>query len=111
MRILSLGAWAIGGYYALRRAEAGADVNLLVRPGRAAQLERDGLVVASRGEVRRQRLPVLQAGQLDRPFDAILLTCKAFDLGSAMEAIAPAVGPSSLVLPLLNGLAHFDALD
>jgi 2-dehydropantoate 2-reductase len=111
MRILTLGAGAIGGYYAWRLAEAGADVSLLVRPGRAAQLERDGLVVASRGEVGSRRLPVLQAGQVDRPFDAVLLTCKAHDLGTAMEAIAPAVGPASLVLPLLNGIAHLDALD
>ena len=111
MRILSLGAGAIGGYYAMRLAEAGADVSLLVRAGRAAQLERDGLVVASRSELRRRRLPVLQAGGIHRPFDVVLLTCKAYDLGTAMEAIAPAVGPGSLVLPLLNGIAHLDALD
>ncbi len=111
MRILSLGAGAIGGYYAMRLAEAGADVSLLVRAGRAAQLERDGLVVASRGEVLRRRLPVLQAGDIDQPFDVVLLTCKAYDLGTAMEAIAPAVGPGSLVLPLLNGIAQLDALD
>ncbi|MBL6077590.1 2-dehydropantoate 2-reductase [Belnapia sp. T18] len=111
MRILFLGAGAIGGYYASRLADAGADVSLLVRPGRAAQLERDGLVIASRGEVRRQRLPVLQSGQVDRLFDIVLLTCKAYDLGSAMEATAPAVGQGSLVLPLLNGIAHLDELD
>ena len=111
MRILSLGAGAIGGYYAWRLAEAGADISLLVRPGRAAQLERDGLVVASRGEVGRRRLPVVQAGQIGGPFDVVLLTCKAYDLGPAMEAIAPAMGPGSLVLPLLNGIAHLDALD
>ncbi len=111
MRILFLGAGAIGGYYALRLAEAGADVSLLVRAGRAAQLERDGLVVATGGEMRQQRVPVLRAGELDRPFDAILLTCKAYDLQPAMEAIAPAVGPGSVVVPLLNGIAHLDVLD
>jgi len=45
MQILILGAGAIGGYYGLHLAQAGADVRFLVRPGRAAQLERDGLVV------------------------------------------------------------------
>ena len=111
MRILVLGAGAIGGYYGLRLAEAGADIGFLVRPGRAAQLARDGLVVVSRGEERRQRVPTLLAGEVERPFDAVLLTCKAYDLPAAVEAIAPAMGERSVVLPLLNGLAHFDLLD
>ena len=51
------------------------------------------------------------AGQVDRPFNAVVLTCKAYDLPSAVDAIAPAVGPASVVVPLLNGLAHLDALD
>src|SRR3954447_9260971 len=93
MRILFLGAGAIGGYYGLHLAQAGADVRFLVRPGRAAQLERDGLVVWTQGEMRRQRVQTLQAGWIERPFDAIILTCKAYDLASAIEAIAPAVGP------------------
>ena len=111
MRILVLGAGAIGGYYGLRLAEAGADVSFLVRPGRAAQLARDGLVVVSRGEERRQPVPALLAGEVDGPFDAVLLTCKAYDLPAAVEAIAPAMGERSVALPLLNGLAHFDVLD
>ncbi|MDN3562963.1 ketopantoate reductase family protein [Paeniroseomonas aquatica] len=111
MRILVLGAGAIGGYFGLRLAEAGADVSFLVRPGRAAQLERDGLVVSSHGEERRMRVPALLAGEVNQPFDALLLTCKAYDLPTAIEAIAPAVGEISVVLPLLNGLAHFDVLD
>jgi 2-dehydropantoate 2-reductase len=86
-------------------------VSFLVRPGCAAQLERDGLVVQTRGEERRQPVRTLLAGQIDRPFDIIVLTCKAYDLPSAMEAIAPAVGPASAVVPLLNGLSHLDALD
>ncbi len=111
MRILVLGAGAIGGYYGLHLAQAGAEVSFLVRPGRAAQLERDGLVVQTRGEERRRSVRTLLAGQVDRPFDAVVLTCKAYDLPSAIEAVAPAVGPASVVVPLLNGLAHLDALD
>src|SRR5215210_214318 len=91
MRILVLGAGAIGGYYGLQLAQAGAAVTFLVRPGRAAQLERDGLVVQTRGEEQRHPVRTLLAGQIDRPFDIIVLTCKAYDLPSAMEAIAPAV--------------------
>jgi 2-dehydropantoate 2-reductase len=111
MRILVLGAGGIGGYYGLQLAEAGANVAFLVRPRRAAQLKRDGLVVSSRGEERRAWVPALLAGAVDQAFDAVLLTCKAYDLPEAVEAIAPAMGPDSVVVPLLNGLAHLDVLD
>ena len=111
MRILILGAGAIGGYYGMHLAQAGADVTFLVRPKRAEILARDGLVLHSGGEVLRHMVPTVLAEEIRAPFDLVLLTCKAFDLESAMEAIAPAVGPGTAVLPILNGMAHFDALD
>ena len=111
MRILVLGAGAIGGYYGLQLAEAGADVSFLVRPRRAAQLARDGLQVESRGRRLRRSVPTLSAGQVAPPFDLLLLTCKAYDLRAAVEDIAPALGPAGLVLPLLNGMAQYDLLD
>lgn len=111
MRILSLGAGGTGGYFGGRLAEAGADVTFLVRPARAARLATDGLVVLSpHGDL---RLPVrtVTADTLDGPYDLILLSCKAYDLESAIAAVAPALGPTGAVLPLLNGLAHFERLD
>lgn len=108
MRILVLGAGAIGGYYGLHLAKAGAEVTFLVRERRAAQLARDGLVVASRGATIRRAVPHRLAAT---PADLVLLACKAYDLDSAVAAIGPAVGPETAVLPLLNGLAHLDALD
>ena len=110
MQILILGAGAIGGYYGSHLARAGAEISFLVRPGRAAQLDAEGLVVWSRGERHQQPVRTLGASEVDRPFDLIILTCKAFDLPSAMVAISPAVGPTTAVLPLLNGLAHVKAL-
>src|SRR3954469_4399246 len=80
MRILFLGAGAIGGYYGLQLAQAGADVAFMVRPGRVAQLAAEGLVVRTRGETRRQRVRTILAGQLNGSFDAVVLTCKAYDL-------------------------------
>ena len=44
------------------------------------------------------------------PFDLILLSCKAYDLASAADFFAPAVGPNTAILPLLNGMAHLDFL-
>jgi len=110
MRILVLGAGAIGGYYGGRLAESGADVSFLVRPRRAQQLAKRGLVVKSAlGDVERKVKTVL-AGDLGENFDLVLLSCKAYDLDSAIEAIAPAMGPHSAILPLLNGMNHMAVL-
>ncbi|MFG1299287.1 2-dehydropantoate 2-reductase [Xanthobacter sp. V3C-3] len=109
MRILILGAGGVGGYYGGRVLAAGGDVAFLVREKRAEQIARDGLVIRSPKGDTQLNAPTLRAA--DRPFDVVILACKAYDLESAMDAIAPAVGPDSLVLPLLNGLCHLDALD
>lgn len=110
MRILVLGAGAVGGYFGGRMVEGGADVTFLVREKRHAVLARDGLVVKS--ALGGLKLPVktLLAGEVTPSFDLVLLSCKAYDLDSAMAAIEPAMGPESAVLPLLNGVAHLDAL-
>ena len=110
MRILVLGAGGIGGYYGARMHAAGGNVTFLVRPGRAAQLREKGLQVFSPfGDL--QISPQLVTKEtLTETFDVILLTCKAFDLDSAMDAIAPAIGEQSAIVPLLNGVRHIDRL-
>lgn len=113
MRLLVLGAGGIGGYFGGRLAEAGADVTFLVRPGRAAQLARDGLVVKSpEGDITRKvRFIGADALAGDGRHDAVLLTCKAYDLEPAIAAIAPAITNGASVVPMLNGMRHLDRLD
>ncbi|MGE0118807.1 MAG: 2-dehydropantoate 2-reductase [Dongiaceae bacterium] len=109
MRILVLGAGAVGGYFGGRLAEAGGDITFLVRPRRAAELAADGLAIASpAGDA---ALAVRTVTAAAAPYDLVLLCCKAYDLAAAMESVAPAVGAGSCVLPLLNGLRHLDLLD
>jgi len=110
-RLLVLGAGGVGGYYGGRLAEAGADVTFLVRPHRRDQLQRDGLRVTS--PLGNLTLPVqtVVAAELKPDYDFVLLTCKAYDLDSSMDAIAPAMGRQCAVVPLLNGLAHLERLD
>ena len=108
MRILSLGAVALGGYFGGRLAQAGADVSFLVRPGLQAQLAAEGLVIDS--PFGGLRLPVKTLAAAEPGFDLVLLTCKAYDLDSAIAAIRPAMGPDTAVLPVLNGLAHIATL-
>jgi 2-dehydropantoate 2-reductase len=91
--------------------KGGADVTFLVRPARAAQLQRDGLVIKTQdgGELRTQ-VRTVQQGQLDGTYDVVLLSCKAYDLDGAMDAIAPAMGEQSVIVPVLNGVRHIDVL-
>ncbi|MGB0626466.1 MAG: ketopantoate reductase family protein [Alphaproteobacteria bacterium] len=111
MKFLILGAGAIGGYVGGRLTEAGRDVTFLVREARRDQLERDGLRIESvygdfAGPVKTVTRDALAPG-----YDLILLTCKAYDLDNAIDAIAPAVGPGTMVFPILNGLRHINILN
>lgn len=112
MRILVVGAGAIGGYFGGRMLQAGRDVTFLVRPRRAAELASAGLVIKSpNGDVTLKIPPTVQADKLNEHFDLVLLSCKAFDLDDAIKSFAPAVGPRTAILPLLNGMRHLDVLD
>lgn len=111
MKILVLGAGGIGGYFGGRLVEAGADVTFLVRERRAQQLARDGLVIKSPlGDASLKVKTVLASG-LRPEYDLVFLTCKAYDLESAMTAIAPALGPKTAIVPALNGLRHLEDLE
>ncbi len=111
MKILILGAGAIGGYVGGRLHQTGADVTFLVREKRLEALRRDGLVIRStKGDIT-QKVKTVTKGSEGGPYDVVLLTCKAYDLDSAMDAIAPAVGGGTTIVPLLNGMRHLDTLD
>jgi 2-dehydropantoate 2-reductase len=111
MKILVLGAGGIGGYYGGRLAEAGGDVTFLVRDKRKAQLDRDGLRIESQYGNATLRVHSVLAEGLKPAYDCVLLTCKAYDLDTAMAAIAPAMGKDTFILPELNGIAHIDQLN
>jgi 2-dehydropantoate 2-reductase len=112
MRILVVGAGAIGGYFGGRMLQAGRDVTFLVRPRRAAELAEAGLVIKSpSGDVTLKNPPSVLADKLTEKFDAVLLSCKAFDLADAIKSFAPAVGPQTAIIPMLNGMLHLDVLD
>jgi 2-dehydropantoate 2-reductase len=110
MRFLVLGAGGLGGVFGASLLEGGAEVAFLVRARRAEQLARDGLVVRTPEGVIRHRVKTLCADRLDGTYDVVLLACKAYDLDSAIDALAPALDADSAVLPVLNGIAHIALL-
>ncbi len=110
MRILVVGAGSTGGYFGGRLAQAGRDVTFLVRPQRADALRSHGLqIVSPHGDVTLAPA-IVTAGEINGPFDAVLLTVKAFALDAVMDDFAPAVGPDTMILPVLNGMKHMDIL-
>jgi 2-dehydropantoate 2-reductase len=110
MRILVIGAGALGGYFGACLVRAGRDVTLMVRPGRAAQLARTGLQVKSpHGDFTVPAKTILPEA-IRGPFDLILLGVKSYSLDEAMDQFAPAVGPGTSILPMLNGMGHIDRL-
>jgi 2-dehydropantoate 2-reductase len=112
MRVLVVGAGAIGGYFGGRMLQAGRDITFLVRPKRASELATAGLVIKSpNGDVTLKSPPTVQADSIKDTFDVVLLSCKAFDLEDAINSFAPAVGPKTSVIPMLNGMLHLKTLD
>lgn len=110
MRLLVVGAGSTGGYFGGRLVQAGRDVTFLVRPRRAAQLRAHGLqIVSPHGDVTLTP-QLVTAAELTASYDAVLLTVKAFSLESALQDLAPAVGPETMILPVLNGMKHMDII-
>ena len=111
MKILVLGAGAVGGYFGGRLAEHGADVTFLVREARRAQLERDGLRIESAFGSLTRPVRAILAADLQPEYDVVILACKAYDLTSAVESVGPGLAADGCVLPLLNGVSHMQLLN
>ena len=110
MKILVLGAGGVG-YFGGRLVEAGADVTFLVRPARQAMLASQGLRIESPLGNAALTVTARQKSEIDAGWDLVLLTCKAYDLEDALDAIAPAMAGEAALLPLLNGVAHMAVLN
>jgi 2-dehydropantoate 2-reductase len=114
MRILVVGAGATGGFYGGRLAQIGRDVTFLVRQRRGEQLRRAGLQIISPlgdASIQPQLVTADELCANPRPFDLIILATKAYSLEAAAEDLAPAVGPDTTILPILNGVRQLDLLD
>jgi 2-dehydropantoate 2-reductase len=111
VKILILGAGAVGGYFGARLHQSGVDATFLLREPRATKVKKEGLVVKSPKGDATLPVKVVTKGSEDGPYDVVILACKSYDLDSAMESIAPAVGLNTTIVPMLNGHAHFAVLD
>ena len=112
MRILVVGAGSVGGYFGGRLLEAGQDVTFLVcASSRRTCRNRPRNSEPFPGDVSVSNPATIVAENLHERSDLVLLACKAYDLEGAISSFAPAVGPDTAILPLLNGMRHLDILD
>ena len=111
MDTLIVGAGAVGGYLGIRLHESERAPAFLVRPRRARALQQRGLRLTTFSGTQIIQPRLLTPGAVDRHYDLILLAVKAADLRTAIDDMRPAVGPDSLIIPILNGVSHFPVLD
>jgi 2-dehydropantoate 2-reductase len=110
MKILVVGAGAVGGYFGACLAQAGRDVTFLVRPSRAEHLRSEGLRILSPHGDLTLHPKTITAEDLHTPFDIIFLSVKAQALDQAIQDMASAVGPDTMIYPVLNGMRHIGGL-
>ena len=111
MKILILGAGATGGYFGGRLHQGGADVTFLLREKRARQIAEHGLIIESTKDKVTLQVKTVLAADVKPEYDIVILSCKAYDLDASIAAISPAMGATTCVVPLLNGMSHVDTLD
>ena len=106
MRVVFVGAGAVGGYFGARMAAAGLDVAFFLRPESARALRESGLVVSSPlGDVQLSAPRVLEPGLPAPEPDLLFFACRAAQVRSAAELALPLVGPATIAVPLQNGVA------
>lgn len=110
MRVLVIGAGAVGGYFGGRLAQFGRDVTFLVHAQQAERIRRDGLRIVSPYGDATLHPKIAIANEINAPYELILLSVKAYSLEAAMNDFAAAVGPDTMILPVLNGMRHIDLL-
>ncbi|MET3434383.1 2-dehydropantoate 2-reductase [Herbaspirillum seropedicae] len=109
MRILIVGAGALGGYVGARLLAAHKDVTFLVRPTHAEQLVEKGLQLNSPlGSYSAPAVRFVTADTIHHIYDLVIVACKTYSLTAATLSLGPALGADTVILPLLNGVAHLN---
>ena len=111
MKFTVMGAGGVGGYFGARLAAAGHEVGFVARGRHLRAMRENGLAV--RSELGDVELRPVRASDDPAAFgapDCVLFTVKTYDCEAAAEAVRPALGAETCVLPLLNGIGHLDIL-
>jgi 2-dehydropantoate 2-reductase len=109
VKIAVFGAGAVGAYFGGRLAAAGEDVHFIARGRTLDALRRGGLsIVSPRGDLELSPVSVADRPEAIGPVDVVLFAVKLYDAEAAAAALAPLIGPSTVVVTLQNGVEVVD---
>lgn len=104
MRVAIVGAGAIGGVVAWHMTQAGQRPVIIARAQSAALLAAEGLTLQSPTGTETVAVQVAADAASVGVQDLVLVGFKAHNWASGLEAVRPLIGPSTIVLPMLNGI-------
>ena len=104
-KVCIYGAGAIGGWIGVKLAQAGCDLSVVARGATLQALQQDGLRLQQQGgeaisvKVRASASPADFGVQ-----DLVIVAVKAPAMAEVAKAIAPLLGPQTVVLTAMNGV-------
>jgi 2-dehydropantoate 2-reductase len=112
VKVLVMGAGAVGGFYGAALAGRGHDVTFVARGAHLAALRERGLTIRREGSATNLRTvhAVADPGEAGGDIELVLFTVKGYDTELAARALGPVVGPRTTVLTLQNGVESGDRL-
>lgn len=111
MRIAVMGAGALGGYFGGRLAAAGHQVTLIARGAHLATIRAKGLrILSPRGDLHVTEIAATDDPGTIGPVDVIMFMVKNYDVEAGAEAIAPMLGPETMVVTCQNGVSAHERL-
>jgi 2-dehydropantoate 2-reductase len=107
MKIAIYGAGAIGGFLAVKLAQAGADVTMIARGPHLAAMRENGITLVSGEASVTLPLPCTADPGEAGPQDYVFVTLKAHSLPDAAPQIARLMGPESTLVTGINGIPYW----
>ena len=110
MRVIVLGAGAVGAYYGGLLARAGHEVTCFARGANLAAIAERGLEIRTPEGVFRARVTATDRADALPPADFAILAVKSYSLGDIAPVVRGAAEQGTTVMPLLNGVETVERL-
>ena len=111
MKFAIFGTGGVGGYFGGRLAQAGEDVTFIARGNHLSVIQQTGLSVDSiRGDFEVNPVKATDLTQSVGAVDVVILAIKGWQLDDAILQMKPLIGQFTVIIPLLNGIEHMEAL-
>jgi len=107
MKICIFGAGAIGGYLAVRLANAGQDVSVVARGPHLAAMKEKGLRLLIGGQEEVAHVTATDDPAELGPQDYLVITLKAHSVPPIADRLAPLIGPDTCIVTGMNGVPYW----